>query len=284
MLEKWAGQKWRYENNNQVLNPFLGRKKWDILSFYAAENDYLSLTDIARKREGFEPITIIRSWLRNASTLLYLEAWENMHNPNFKLSRMDQIKIQAFEGRDMISPKKFIEQTGAIGIVSKAGRYGGTYGHVDIAFEFASWVDPVFKLFIYKDYQRLRSEEAQRQRIEWNAGRELARLNYPIQTAAIQETTGSIQEKKKGGIYASEADLINKIVFGMTAKEWRAQNPDIKGNIRDHATTAQNTILGNLESFNAELIRKGASLEAREKALGDMAAFQIEILNKKYLK
>jgi len=247
------------------------------------DQDYISLTDIARRREKQEPIAVIRSWLRNTNTLPFLEAWEKMYNKNFKLSQMTQFKIEAYEGGNLITPKKYIEMTGAIGIISQSGRYGGTYAHKDIAFEFASWIEPLFKLYLITEFQRLKSDEYQRQRIEWDASRELARLNYPIQTGAIKETTGSLKKSQRGGAYATEADMLNYIVFGMTAKQWRAEHPNAKGNIRDTANTAQNVVLANLESFNAELIRKGASLESREKALGDMAVYQFKILNQKYL-
>ncbi|MEM6803086.1 MAG: KilA-N domain-containing protein [Bacteroidota bacterium] len=245
--------------------------------------DYISLTDIAKQRNAERPRDVIRAWLGNQDTEEFLELWESMYNPNFKRDHFAAFKNYFQRRKSNPQVKEYISETGAIGIVSTSGRYGGTFAHRDIAFEFASWISASFKLRIIVEFQRLRSEEAQRKRIEWNAGRELARLNYPIQTAAIQEVTGSLPEKKKGGVYAENADMINKIVFGLTAKQWRVQNPDLKGNMRDYASTTQNTIIGNLESFNSELIRKGASEEAREKALGEMAAFQEKILGQKYL-
>ncbi|MEL6252244.1 MAG: KilA-N domain-containing protein [Bacteroidota bacterium] len=247
------------------------------------DQDYISLTDMSNWDNSENSRNRIANWMRLKNTLAFLGLWENKYNPDFKYFEFEVFKNQAGENSFAINPKQWIEGTQAIGIVSKKGRSGGTFAHVDIAFEFATWLSPEFKFNLITEFKRLRSEEMQRQRLEWNAGRELARLNYPIQTAAIQESTQSLEDKKKGGIYASEADLINRIVFGLTAKQWRAANPKAKGNIRDYASTAQNTIIGNLESFNSELIRKGASFEAREKALGDMATFQAEILNKKYL-
>ena len=247
------------------------------------QQDYISLTDMSNWDSSEYARDRIRNWLKNRNTLNFLAIWERDNNPDFNYAQMDVIKMEAPENSFSLSAKAYIKETGAIGIISKAGRYGGTFAHVDIAFEFGSWLNAEFKYRLIKEFKRLRSEEMMRQKLEWNAGRELARLNYPIQTAAIQEVSGSLAEKKRGGIYAENADMINKIVFGMTAKQWKVQNPDLKGNMRDYATASQNTIIGNLESFNSELIRKGASEEAREKALGEMAAFQEKILNKKYL-
>jgi len=245
--------------------------------------DYISLTDIAKQKETQEPNEVIRTYINNRDTLEFLEVWEEMTNPDFKPDSFIRFKIEQYNVKKLISVKEFISRLDLIGIVSQSGRYGGTFAHVDIAFEFASWLSPAFKIRVIKEYQRLRSQEFQRKQLQWNAGRELSRLNYPIQTSSIKETTGSLKDSQRGGVYASEADMLNYIVFGLTAKQWRAQHPDAKGNIRDTASTAQNVVLANLESFNSELIRKGASKESREKALGDMAAYQMEILNQKYL-
>ncbi|MEM6804404.1 MAG: KilA-N domain-containing protein [Bacteroidota bacterium] len=246
------------------------------------EQDYISLTDMSNWDNSENSRNRIANWMRLKNTLAFLGLWENKYNPAFKYFEFEAFKNQAGENSFAINPKQWIEGTQAVGIVSKKGRYGGTFAHVDIAFEFATWLSPEFKFNLITEFKRLRSEEMQRQRLEWNAGRELARLNYPIQTAAIQEVSASLSEKKRGGVYAGNADMINKIVFGMTAKQWRVQNPNLKGNMRDYASATQNTIIGNLESFNSELIRKGASEEAREKALGEMAAFQVKILDQKY--
>lgn len=247
------------------------------------DQDYISLTDIARQREAQRPVDVITNWINNLSSIEFMEVWEEMYNPDFKVGDFTHFRIMHSRAKAQIRVNEFIEATKTIGIVSKSGRYGGTFAHVDIAFEFASWLSPPFKLRMIKEYQRLRSEEYQRQKLQWDAGRELARLNYPIQTSSIKLTTGSLKEKQKGGVYANEADMLNYIVFGMTAKQWKSKNPDAKGNMRDSASTAQNIVLANLESFNSELIRKGASIESREKALGEMAAYQLEILNQKYL-
>lgn len=247
------------------------------------DQDYISLTDIAKQRNPDRPHAVIGQWLGNQDTEEFLELWESLHNPDFKRTKFDTFKNYRQRRKSNPQPKEFISETGSIGIVSKSGRYGGTFAHVDIAFEFASWISAAFKLRIITEFQRLRSDEVQRQKLEWDAGRELARLNYPIQTSSIKLTTGSLKEKQRGGAYANEADMLNYIVFGMTAKQWKAKNPEAKGNMRDTASTAQNVILANLESFNSELIRKGASAESREKALGEMATYQFGILNQKYL-
>jgi len=246
--------------------------------------DYISLTDMAKAdRDESEPRFIIRAWIQSPDTPTLLREWESVFNPDFKRDLWRTFSEYVLISRKSLTVKRYIEMTQPLGIVSASGRYGGTFAHRDIAFEFGTWLSPKFKIRLIRDYQRLRSEEYQRNRIEWDAGRELARLNYPIQTGAIKETTGSLNDSQRGGAYANEADMLNYIVFGMTAKQWRAKNPDAKGNIRDTAGTAQNVVLANLESFNAELIRKGASLESREKALGDMAVDQLKILNQKYL-
>lgn len=247
------------------------------------KQDYISLTDIAKQRDSQEPRMVIRTYLNNSTTITFLEVWERINNPLFKRDNFITFKTEEYDQKKLVSISKVIERLALSGISSSSGRYGGTFAHRDIAFEFASWVSPAFKYNLIQEFQRLRSEEAQRQRIEWDASRELSRLNYPLQTAAIQETTGSLTEKKRGGAYASEADLINLLVFGMTAKTWRAKNSAAKGNIRDNATTLQNALIANLECINSELIRKGASRVARERALADAVEFQSKILNKKYL-
>ncbi|MEL6255711.1 MAG: KilA-N domain-containing protein [Bacteroidota bacterium] len=247
------------------------------------EQDYISLTDIAKQKESQEPNEVIRTYINNRDTLEFLEVWEEMSNPDFKPDNFIRFKIDQYNTKKLISIKEFIKRLDLIGLTSASGRYGGTFAHVDIAFEFASWLSPAFKIRVIKEYQRLRTEEYQRQKLHWNASRELARLNYPLQTSAIKETTGSLKDRQKAGVYASEADMINYIVFGLTAKEWKARNPKAKGNLRDHASQPQNVVLANLESFNAELIRKGASQEARQRALEDMAIFQLKILEQKFL-
>lgn len=248
------------------------------------DRDYFSLTDMAKvDRPDQDSAFVIRAWIQNPDTPVLLQEWEKSFNANFKPALWRKFRDYVFDNRKSLTVKRYIEMTEPLGLVSKAGRYGGTFAHRDIAFEFGTWLSPKFKIALIRDYQRLRSEEYRKMRLEWNAGRELARLNYPIQTAAIAETTKSLKEKSRGGVYASEADLINFLVFGMTAKKWRATNPGLKGNMRDHATTIENALIANAESLNSVLIRKGARLEAREQALADMIEFQRDILNQKYL-
>lgn len=246
--------------------------------------DYISLTHIAnlnRPNQGAKEV--VRNWLGNNSTVLFIEEWEMNFNPEFNGAGFRTIKDEALKNSPNITPKFLKEHANCMGVYSVLGRGGGIYAHVDLAFEFAMWIEPKFKVKLIRDYKRLRSEEAQRQRLEWNAGRELARLNYPIQTAAIKEVSGSLKEKDRGGAYANEADLINELVFGMTAKQWRTQNPNAKGNLRDNATTLQNVLIANLENLNAYLLKNGASYEARRKVMAKTVEDQTDVLNQKYL-
>ena len=243
------------------------------------EEEYISLTDIAKYRTGSEPRDTIRNWLNNGSTLRFLEAWELMHNENFKRAQMDPFRITLADGRTRIRIQHFIKETQAIGIESRAGRYGGTYAHKDIAFEFASWVEPVFKLFIIKEFQRLKSEEAERLNLEYNETRLLTKVNYTLQTKAIEENIlPRLHKTDKHFAYSSEADLLNKVVFGMTAKQWRENFPDLKGNIRDHASLLELNILNNLQSRNAELIDNGVEAELRFRVLLQIAQKQFQRL------
>lgn len=247
------------------------------------DQDYISLTDMSGWDKDPNSRQRIANWLKNRSTIQFLQLWENKHNKDFNYIHSDVIKNEVAENSYLISAKKWIEQTGAIGILSKAGRYGGTFAHRDIAFEFATWLSPIFKFNLITEFQRLRSEEFQRKQIQWDAGRELARLNYPIQTESIKKVSGSLKDEERRGLYAKEADRINRIVFGMTAKQWRAKHPDEKGNIRDSASTAENVIVANLTSLNSWLMDNGAREEARDRALAEMAGKHFEILNQKYL-
>ena len=249
------------------------------------EEDYLSITDLARKNTEREPSEVIRSWIRNTDTILFLEAWEEMHNPDFKPGQMDRFKNRSMNRRLDVSPQKYIELTQAIGIVSRSGRYGGTFAHVDIALEFASWLEPVFRLYVWKDYQRLKSEEAKRLGKEWSTARFLSKTNYEIHTSAIKEHLLPRVENAEPHVYASEADMLNKVVFGMTAKEWRESFPDQakRGNIRDFATKEQLIVLANMESLNAYLIDAGANQGARYDRLHHAAAREMAVLQNKTL-
>lgn len=244
------------------------------------ENEFVSLTDIARYKSD-EPNDVIRNWLRNRDTIEFLGLWESLHNPNFKPVEFDGFRKQAGLNVFTLSPMKWITSVNAIGLVSKAGRYGGTYAHSDIAFEFASWISAEFKLYIIKDYKRLKKDENSRLSLDWNLHRKLSKINYRIHTDAIKErlippelTSCQISMK-----YASEADMLNVAVFGMTAKQWREKNPGKKGNIRDEANINQLLVLANMESYNAILIEQGKSQSDRLVTIRNSVVKQLETLD-----
>lgn len=241
-------------------------------------DDFISLTDIARYRSD-EPSAVIANWMRNRDTIDFLGVWETLHNPNFNSLEFEGIEKQAGRNAFTISPKKWIQLTNAIGIRAKGGRYGGAYAHIDIAFEFASWISPEFKLYVIKDYQRLKADENSRLSLEWNEKRLFTKINYRLHTDAIKEhLVPDISKSKKNYVYANEADVLNAALFGMTAKEWRESNLHKTGNIRDYATLNQLIVLANLESMNAELIKKGLSRAERAIILNIMAMEQLEAL------
>ena len=248
------------------------------------ESDYISLTDIAKYRSD-DPNAVIQNWLRNRNTIEFLGLWEKLNNPNFKPLEFEGFKKEAGLNAFTLSPKKWIESTNAIGIISKSGRYGGTYAHTDIAFEFASWISPEFKLYIIKDYQRLKADESHVKQIDWSIKREIAKSNYKIHTDAIKEKLilPTLSNAQISHTYASEADIINVALFGITAKDWRKMNPDAKGNIRDTATIEQLIVLSNLESMNAVFIREGLSQSERLFRLNQIAIFQLQSLWKESL-
>ena len=249
---------------------------------FGDDNDYLSLTDIAKFKNPDDAFIVVNNWLRSKDTILFIGLWEQLNNPNFKPIEFDRFKNEAGTNAFTLSPQKWISTTNAIGIVSKSGRYGGTFAHKDIAFEFASWVSAEFKLYIIKDYQRLKGDENSRLSLNWNLSRELSKINYRIHTDAIKENLipKDITQKLKGIVYANEADVLNMALFGITAKEWRKQNPNIKGNIRDEATYYQLIILVNIESMNAELIKLGLTQDERVIRLNKMAIEQMTSLLK----
>lgn len=228
------------------------------------QNEFLSLTDIARYKSD-EPNDVIKNWMRNRDTIEFLGLWESLHNPDFKPVEFDGFRNAAGANAFTLSPTKWIESTNAIGIISKAGRYGGTFAHKDIAFEFASWISAEFKLYIIKDYQQLKADENSRLSLGWNLNRTLAKINYRIHTDAIKDVLipPDVTPQKQNITYANEADLLNVALFGMTAKEWRQANPDAKGNIRDEASLQQLIVLSNMENLNAEFIRLGLSQKER---------------------
>lgn len=241
-------------------------------------DDYISLTDIAKYKSD-EPKDVIKNWMRSRSTLEYLCVWEELHNPGFNRVEIDPLLSSAGSNSFTMSPQKWISTMNAIGMKQRIGRNGGTFAHVDIAFEFASWISPEFKLYVIKDYQRLKSDENSRLSLEWNQRRDFARINYRIHTDAIKEHVEPFAEGEAARfVYATEADVLNVALFGKTAKQWRDEHPDSRGNIRDEATLRQLIVLANLESMNAELIKNGLSRPERAAYLRTMAVQQLEAL------
>ena len=243
------------------------------------QDEFISLTDIARYKSD-EPKDVIKNWMRNKDTIEFLGLWESLHNESFKGVEFDSFRNRAGSNAFTLSPQKWIEATNAAGIISKSGRYGGTFAHSDIAFEFASWISAEFKLYIIKDYKRLKSDENSRLSLNWNLNREISKLNYRIHTDAIKENLlpPDLLPSQISFTYASEADLLNVALFGKTAKQWRDENPDKKGNIRDDATLNQLLVLANMESYNAILIEQGRSQSERLVALHDLAIKQLKTL------
>lgn len=242
--------------------------------------EYICITDIARYKQSDRTDDLIRNWLRNRNTIEFLGIWEQLNNPDFKPVEFDGFKKEAGLNSFTLTPKQWIEKTGAIGIISRAGRYGGTYAQKDIAFEFASWISVEFKLYLIKEFQRLKEQEFQQ--LGWDIRRNLAKVNYLIHTDAIKENLipDTLTPQQINCVYASEADLLNMALFGVTAKEWRDANPDLKGNMRDHANVHQLVCLANLESMNAHYIDKGLSQPERLSRLNELAIRQMKILVK----
>lgn len=250
---------------------------------YIDQSDYISLTDIAKKKNLEFPADVIKNWLRVRSTIDFLGLWEQLNNPDFKLVEFDQFRQDSGANSFVLSPQKWIKTTNAKGIISKSGRYGGTYAHSDIAFEFASWISPEFKLYIIKDYQRLKQDETNRLQLGWDSKRELSKINYTIHTDAVKEylISPNLTNIEKGLKYASEADLLNIALFGKTARQWRTENPNKSGNIRDYASVEQLIVLINLESLNADFIRNGIPQEERLVKLRNIAYYQLNSLKPK---
>ena len=245
--------------------------------------DYISLTDIAKKKNSEEPRFVIINWLRNRNTVEFLGIWEKIYNPHFNRVGFETVRLNAGLNSFTISPSKWIEETNAIGIVSKSGRYdSGTYAHEDIAFEFASWISVEFKLYLIKEFQRLKEDENERKSLDWDIKRNLTKINYRIHTDAIKRhlipKKISIDDEKL--IYATEADILNLALFGITAKEWREKNPSMEGNMRDYADVTQLVCLSNLENFNAHFIKEGISKISRLERLNKIAIEQMTILAK----
>ncbi|HDR15105.1 MAG TPA: KilA-N domain-containing protein [Desulfobacteraceae bacterium] len=244
------------------------------------EAEYISLTDIARHKNPERSDDLIRNWLRNRNTIEFLGIWERLNNPGFKPVEFDGFRMQAGLNSFTLTPKQWIEKTRAIGIVSKPGRYGGTFAHKDIAFEFATWISVEFKLFLIKEIQRLKEEENRRLSLAWNLNRTLSKLNYRIHTDAVREhlIPDTVTAAQASVTYASEADVLNVALFGMTAGQWRYANPDKDGNIRDHASVEQLLVLANIEGMNAELIHSELSQSERLNRLNQIAIRQMKVL------
>ncbi len=252
------------------------------------DDDYICITDMAKAKEGeSRAADIIKNWIRSRTTLEFLGTWEQMYNPDFKVVEFDHFKMQAGLPSFVLSPKQWVEKTNAIGIVSKSGRYGGTYAHKDIAFEFGSAISPVFKLYLIKEYQRLKEIETNQYNLEWNVKRILSKVNYSIHTDAIKNhiiPRMNFEKDKEWIIYAEEADLLNVALFGCTAKQWREANPEHteKGlNIRDFASINELAVLSNIESINADMIRSKIDKTERFNKLRQIIEYQLKILNEK---
>lgn len=266
--------------DNKTLKETINAKGMSItiISDLNANSEYISLTDIAKYKTPDFPADAIKNWMRSRSTIEFLSLWEKFNNKNFKLVESDQLWQSAGSHHFVLNPQKWIELTNAIGIISKSGRGGGTYAHPDIAFEFASWISAEFKLYIIKDYQRLKGAENNRLSVEWNVKRIIAKSNYKLHTDAIKDNLipENVSKFHQSMTYASEADVLNVALFSKTAKEWRDENPEEKGNIRDFATIHQLIVLANLENLNAQFIKQGISQKERLLKLNEIAIEQLK--------
>ncbi len=245
------------------------------------KNDYISLTDMAKYKNTDDPRFVIQNWMRNRNTLEFIGLWEALNNPNFNRVQFDTFRNEAGLNRFTMTPQKWIDSTNAIGIISKSGRYGGTYAYYDLAMEFASWISPEFKLYIIQDYKRLKSDENSRLSLGWNINREISKINYKIHTDAIKEyLLKDLTNEQLSYKYANEADMLNVALFNKKAKEWREENPDLKGNMRDYASLNELLVLANMESYNAILIEKGMVQKERMIELRNLAKTQLISLEK----
>jgi len=252
----------------------------DVLLFSKEHIEYISLTDMAKSKDPERTNYIVQNWMRNRNTIEFIGLWEVIHNPIFKRIEFDAFRKEAGLNSFSLTPQRWIERTNAIGIISKSGRYGGTFAHQDIAFEFASWISAEFKLYLLVEFQRLKEEEAKTKSLEWNLQRTLAKVNYKIHTDAVKEhlVPVKITKEQENFIYATEADLLNVALFGKTAKEWRNQNAEKEGNVRDYSTLEQLVVLSNLESINSVLIEQGLPQNVRLKKLNEIAISQMRSL------
>ena len=250
------------------------------ISILKSDSDYISLTDIAKYQDEENPRYIIQNWIRNKNTIEFLGTWENLNNESFNRVEFEAVKNEAGTNRFVLTPNKWIETVNAIGIQSKAGRYGGTYAHSDIAFEFASWISPEFKLYIIQDYQRLKQEEAYKNQLEWQTNRYISKLNHSIHTDSIKENliTPELTKNQIRYTYANEVDLLNTALYGMTAKEFKRKYPEKEGNLRDNSTIEQLLIMNNLQNINAEMIKQKLPMSTRLRELNRIAREQQNIL------
>ena len=245
------------------------------------KNDYISLTDIARYKNSDDPRFVIQNWMRNRNTLEFIGLWETLNNRNFNRVQFDTFRNEAGLNRFTMTPQKWIESTNAIGIIAKSGRYGGTYAQYDIAMEFASWISPEFKLYIIQDYKRLKADENSTLSLGWNLNREISKINYKIHTDAIKAyLLNDFTNEQLSYKYASEADMLNVALFNRRAKQWRDENPTLKGNMRDYASLNELLVLANMESYNAMLISKGIEQKERMIELRALARLQLASLEK----
>lgn len=252
----------------------------DVVMYEDNSNDFISLTDIARYKNPAEPKDVIKNWMRSRATIEFIGLWEQLNNPDFKGVEFDPLLFEAGSNSFTLSPSKWIETVNAKGIVSKIGKNGGTFAHRDIAFEFASWISASFKLYLLKEFQRLKEDENSRLNLEWNLQRTISKINYQIHTDAIKENLipKEITKQQASFVYATEADLLNVALFGITAKDWRDKNADKQGNIRDYATLEQLVVLSNMESINALLIQQDFSQSERLIQLNKVAITQMKSL------
>ncbi len=263
-----------------ALNKTIHVQGIDVILYDKNNEEYISLTDIAKYRNAVEPFSIINNWMRNRSTIDFIGLWEKLYNPSFKPLEFERFKMEAGNNYFVLSPQRWIEATNSIGIISKSGRYGGTFAHVDIAFEFASWISSEFKFYLITEFKRLKADENNRLQLEWNLQRTISKINYKIHTAAIKESLipTEITTQQAAMVYASEADLLNVALFGLTAKQWRDKHPAEKGNIRDMASLEQLVVLSNMESINALLISQEMPQSQRILQLNKVAIAQMKSL------
>lgn len=259
----------------------------EIVLYKQNEEEFISLTDMAKFRDSERTNYIIQNWMRTRSTIEFIGLWEQLHNPNFKRIEFDAFRNESGSNSFTLTPKKWVETTDSIGIISKSGRYGGTYAHKDIAFEFASWISPTFKLYLITEYQRLKEVETNQYNLEWNVKRILSKTNYHIHTDAVKNfilPDKNYDKDKEWIIYAEEADLLNVALFNCTAKDWRVANPDLAKksmNIRDIASINELAILSNLETINAQMIKEEIDKNIRFTKLKEIAKYQLSVLNDK---